>query len=230
MSHPARPKFSGLLKEGVVIFLGVLVALFADDWRENRAEREEAQASLHVIAADLARDSVTLELVLGSARRHERAAGWLFSSWNVATPPSDSLETALFDLETADQLSFSRAGYDGLRAANRLDLLGSDTLRAMLTSYYEVDQPSVGEYSEIVYERREGLLMALAPHIAYQSYPPERPRLELRGTWAEVTLDFSIHTRLRRYGGSQRALAVQVQYLQTRVRELGALVRASLGR
>jgi hypothetical protein len=73
-------------------------------------------------------------------------------------------------------------GYDGLRAANRLDLLESDELRAMLTSYYEVGQPFVKAYHEIAYERREGLLMALAPHIAYRTYPPEPTRLGLRGT------------------------------------------------
>ncbi len=196
----------------------------------NRAEREEAQASLHVISADLARDSATLELVLASARKHERAAGWLFKSWDVATPPSDSVDVSLFDLETADQLFFSRAGYDGLRAANRLDLLRSDELRAMLTSYYEVDQPSVEDYSRIVYERREGLLLALAPYIAFRSYPPEPGRLELRGMWADLTSDFSLHTRLRRYGGSQIALAIQVQALQGRVGELAELVQSSLGR
>lgn len=230
MDQPVRPRLSGLVKEGFVIFLGVLVALVADDWRGNRAEREEAQASLQVITADLARDSLTLEEVSESARQHELSAGWLFNHWDGATPPSDSLGDALLALHDAPLLSFSRAGYDGLRAANRLDLLEDDELRAMLTSYYEVDQPLVRAYYEIVYERREGLLLALAPHVAFRTYPPEPASLGLRGTWGELNADFSLHTRLRRYGGSQTSVALQVDALQERMGALRELVRSSVGR
>lgn len=49
------------LAEFLAIFAGVSLSLLADDWRDHRADARAGVAALHLIAADLVRDSTEIE-------------------------------------------------------------------------------------------------------------------------------------------------------------------------
>ena len=230
MTERRTRALSGLVKEGFVIFAGVLFALAADDWRQSRVEMAEAESSLRLILQDLVRDSGAYAEAVLDFGAHDRAAAWLFAHWDDPAPNPDSLQRYLISFGSAALPTLNRAGYDGLRTSNQLDLLGSEELRRGLTWYYEVLQPDAREYSEITYARREELLAALAPYVRYLTYPPDRAAIELRGGWSALTADPRVHFLLRHYGGSAGYIANFAQVgLLPRVEERIAEVEEYLG-
>lgn len=232
MNGSMRPAFGGFVKEGLVIFAGVLVALVADDFRTNRAEIEDARESLRIIAEDLRRDSFAIADARESAAQHEAAMRWAFENRDNPTPDPDSVAALVGTIENNAIIpAFSRAGYDGLRAENRLDLIADGQLRRRLSRYYEVLQPDNADYSRIVYERREGLLTAWSPHIEFKSFlaDGENPReVGLRGPWSDLTSDAPVMARISRYGGSAWASRRDLGDLLNQVEALLGLVRATL--
>ena len=77
-------RVGSLLREFLVIFAGVLIALVADDWRTDRDEREQGVQSLRVVEEDLRSDSVELADVFQLAQHHAAASRWLFEHWSVS--------------------------------------------------------------------------------------------------------------------------------------------------
>lgn len=229
MARP--PSFGSALREGVVIFVGVLVALVADDWRTERADVHQAESSLRVIVNDLALDSMELGTVRDEALVHESATRWIFENRHLRDPDPDSVQQALTQLQYFPGFRLSRAGYEGLRASNRLDLIIDDDLRQSLVRYYEVLQPDIDEYAEIVYERRETLLVNMYPFVERQSFPNDSlafGRVGLRGAWSELVSDPVVIEQVGRYGESAWALRRQLNWMQRRTTDLMDLVRQHL--
>jgi hypothetical protein len=129
-------------------------------------------------------------------------------------------------LESFPGLPFSDAGYSGINAANRLDLLSNDELRRRLVSYYELDQPDLREYHGIVYDRREALFESMYPYVEHTSFPDDQGvlRVTLRRPWEDLTSDPVVMGRLSRYGASVGALAHDLESLQGQLAEIRTLV------
>ena len=62
-----KPFYRRLATEFFIIFIGVLLALAADDYRETQSERREARQSLFLVLADLTADSTEKALACFAA-------------------------------------------------------------------------------------------------------------------------------------------------------------------
>lgn len=231
MNAPNSGRWGSLLREFIVIFAGVLIALVADDWRTSREEQRRSVQSLRVVTEDLRSDSGQLVGLGQLASGHNAAARWLFENWDVPQPPPDSIEWALMTLSGAQAPTFSRAGWDGLRNSNRLHLISSDSLRNALSAYYEVHQSDLLNYWSLIYARREALMRTFSSQVVYNTYGFQDQSLYLRNSWGGFTADPMLQTEIRRYGLS---MAVLQSVAQNEARQatllLDAVTRAIDGR
>lgn len=223
-----QSRFLRLLGEGVAIFVGVLLALIAEDWRETRNDREEARESLRVVLADLRQDSVEYAVSKRHWRRHSAAASWLVRNWDRADNDIDSLQTTLYQFSTGTSLELSRGGYEGLQRANGLRHIEDDSLRNGMLRYYEVSQREKATFYDESGERLLDLNDALSPYIRNlegrdidRMWPPRGRHVVLRRPWTEIATDHRLHGEVVWLG---RFMSLLADFLEQGEEEAGRLM------
>ena len=188
--------------EFAVVFLGVALALVADDYRERRSETREVRETLRVVAADLHADSLEFVDVGERMTSHAEAADWLITRWDEELDP-DSVVSALTAFSSRTALQLNSSAFQGLRNANRLHLLGSDTLRSELSDYYQKRHAALEDFNGVESQLRERLIFErLAPYVRNLPgaedglWPPVTPPLELRTRWREAAEDPALHSEI----------------------------------
>jgi hypothetical protein len=188
----ARQRLPRLLGEGLVIFLGAALALFADDWRESRAEREEVQQSLRAMYDDLASDSIELIRLGASAQADANDALWLLSRWGDAGVHPDSIVQHVKAFRTSPRPQFRRAAFQGLRTQNRLRLIENTDLRELILDYYEGLMPRLeGYFNERVRARYGDVNRSLEPHLSVFA-AATGGSISLRSDWDAIRVDYRV--------------------------------------
>ena len=82
MASNVRHSNRRLLVEFLVIFSGVVLGLFADDWRQERNDAKEGVAALRLLQSDLIADSTELVYQLKAARRDSNSTSLLIETWD----------------------------------------------------------------------------------------------------------------------------------------------------
>jgi hypothetical protein len=222
--------------EFTIIFVGVVLALAADDLRETRSEAEEAEESLALVYADLVADSVEFAVVGGSARRHMEAAAWLVERWEDPGTDPDSAEMALSAFQTGRALQLNSSAYEGLRSSNRLRLIRSDSVRAAILQYYQFRQVAIREFNEGRLGRIETLLYeALPPHVRYLGGEDEGKMLPLQGSgmtlrtsFGEVTSDPFVQSEIVWTGRFSDFMCQILQEGEQEASSLMSLIRSEI--
>lgn len=141
MSDPRpRARWSGALRwfaaEFLVVVTGVLVALALGAWWQDRENRRLERSYLRQLAADLARNEQLARSTAEASGRRILAGTRLQEAFRSATPaPPDSLDRWLSELFTATLLHPRTGTLDALIDTGDLNLVRSDSLRALLTDY-----------------------------------------------------------------------------------------------
>ena len=119
-----------------MIVVGVLIALAASDWQQNRSERRAELDMLGELRTALTEDLAALE---GQYERYERLdhrISTLLEIIDSGAPYADSLDTYFGTLYGIDFPKLNRAGYESLKSQG-LDLVSDDALRSQIAAVYE---------------------------------------------------------------------------------------------
>jgi len=222
--------------ELVIVFVGVLLALAADDFREARGERAEAQESLTLLLTDLAADSVDFASGANDAQRIASGAAWLAENWARTTVPSDSLGALLYTFSTRTTLELNNSVYSGLQNANRLRLVEPASLRQALLGYYQVRQVGIRDWNEdlsTIYARL--MLDELPGHVINlpgaergTMWPPAESRVEIRTSWDDIRADAELHNVVVQYGRLVEFFGGMLRRGEAEAGELMAIIREQL--
>jgi len=123
--------------EVLVIVVGVLLALWAEAWRESRAEHRLAYSYMQRLGADVQSDSVRFARIRFLHQQYREAANELLRVLNAETE-ADPIETAHL-LARAGYLSPDNtvtSTYEDLVSSGRLFLIQDEVLRGSVQSYY----------------------------------------------------------------------------------------------
>ena len=154
--------------EFLIIFVGVVLALAADDLRETRSETEEAEESLALVLADLMADSADFASVGEAVDGHVEAAAWLVERWEDPGTDPDSAELALRAFVSGSALQLNSSAFEGLRNSNRLRLIRKDSVRAAILRYFQFQQVAIRDFNERRADRIKALIFeALPRHVHY---------------------------------------------------------------
>lgn len=183
------------LIEFATIFAGVTLSLLADDWRDRRNDGRYEEAALHLIRADLVRDTAELRFALSPAIGHERSTYWLVSRWDDASAPEDSIQVALTRFLHYNSYQFQSAAYRGLRDGDRLSLISNDSLRTQIVEYFEGSQVDVEQLLVALLQERDKVIDRMAPFVRFPvprdrdtGWPTSGP-LRLMAPWDTIRSD-----------------------------------------
>lgn len=160
---PSSPvKLRRAAGEFVVVLMGVLGALWVEEYRDWRSDRSHERAALERIALDLDRDLRELNLVSNAARRRatgavalilhvDRAAAQQFvqSGWPNATVDSASamsVRAAFSEARVQNDFDHSDAAFRELLATGRLQTVRDAEVRRAISAYYQLAE-DVADFS-----------------------------------------------------------------------------------
>jgi hypothetical protein len=152
-SRPSA-KFGRLAAEFFIVLLGVLGALWVEEFRDWRADRSHELAALKGVANDLDRDILELGFVSEAARRratgavaliiqldHTAAQQFLESDWPEALVDSASAMSVRASFSAAhaqNDFDHSNAAFRELLATGRLETVRAAEVRSAIGAYYHL--------------------------------------------------------------------------------------------
>ncbi len=170
-----KRSWRAVLGELLLIFVGISLALFVENWSEERQERVKERVVLSQILTDIraTRLNVTRGGTLPNTglptgnlpgaeagqAAHRRIMQTLYGSGSV------DLDSIALDFDivvnTGSPLFVQTAGYESLKSIG-VDLLSNDSLRVNLTSFFDVTLPRIAKVETYFRESREQFL---APYV-----------------------------------------------------------------
>lgn len=129
----------GALREFAVVVLGVLAALAAQAWWEDRQEQQREAAYLHQLVADIRENNQRLDEAIATDSAAYQSITLAVRALHAPRPlpPGDSLAEWIARGGRASGFQPVTGTYRALLATGDLRLIGSDSLRAGLMSYFE---------------------------------------------------------------------------------------------
>jgi hypothetical protein len=133
-----RLNWKRLLGEFVVIVVGILMALWVDELRQDRVNAGLEVEYLESLVTDLEADLAQFEQTEAWMRRSEAAAATVLALY-AGSPPTENVANLVAAVETAGWQNspyITRNTIDDLRSTGNLRLLRDPALRRAIASYY----------------------------------------------------------------------------------------------
>jgi hypothetical protein len=190
LSSPESRLFGrNVVRDFLVVVGGILIALWAEDQWQSRADRQYGQSALSRIANDLAQDMEDVSGNLDRARVGLDAARWISANRDAVPVDSEELRRAVFELSHCSTLNVNPSEYSALRNSGTLHLIEDKDLLNAITSLYE-GRAFLEGLHELDCERSYEVIRLAMPYAEYSIPPPVRPGNNPNWVmWAEATID-----------------------------------------
>lgn len=138
----AAPRWRRAFGELLIIIFGVLIALWAENWREALQDRRLEHAYLERLADDLRRDTAEISDMMAATVGRAEYAGIVLRALKEGEPgvSPDELIWAVEHASFFGYPAYSRATFDDLMSTGNLRLLRDDRIKEAISQYYsEID-------------------------------------------------------------------------------------------
>lgn len=128
------------LAEGLLIVVSVLLALAAEDWRQDVKDREVERDYLAAIAEGLRSDTAEIQAVIEYSSRRTAYTRLVLETVLSGERPANP-QAFLIGVEASSRFLtpvLARDAYDDLLGSGQLNLIRNSRLRRQATSYYQV--------------------------------------------------------------------------------------------
>jgi len=128
-----------LLAEFLIVALGVLAALAADNWNDSRKERDIERAFLDGIATDMEQNIQSLDRSIGEAEVNKEALQRVIRGIESGESQWQTPDDFIRDLIRCTYLGIpqlSSIAFDELRSTGSLRLIRDDVFKRRLSEYY----------------------------------------------------------------------------------------------
>ena len=135
----ARVTLRRLLAEFVVVTMGVLTALAADNWNDGRKERALGQSFRASIALDMEQNVREVERTIRQAGSHKASLMRVIAGIETGESQWSTSDAFVEDLVHCTYLGLPRLSsiaFDELRGTGSMRLLRDDQLQRRLSEYY----------------------------------------------------------------------------------------------
>ncbi|GAB4016403.1 hypothetical protein [Spirosoma koreense] len=146
--HPFKAILEKYISEILVIFIGISISFFFDEWRENRRDDETVKKHLTVLRKNLAEDTLKLTFMI-------KHGGELINSIDKLTyfkSGSEIKDSIGFHIDhAASYLVFkpNQMAYEEIRQAAHTNLIKNDSLKTLFLSYYTSTIPYCAEWCKV---------------------------------------------------------------------------------
>jgi hypothetical protein len=149
---PTNKKFKDLLIqylfEIIVIFVGISISFWFDEWRDNRKDREMERKHLIDLKNNLKQDISIITQYIESGKN------FINSSHKLATFKNDSdiLDSLDFHIDNASSylpLQTNKTAYEEIKQTGHTSLITNDSLKRFILGHYTLVIPSSEEWSNV---------------------------------------------------------------------------------
>jgi hypothetical protein len=228
--------------EFLVVFLSVVLALVANDWRQSRIDRRSERQALALMLRELRQDSLDLTFYRRRLLGQDSAAAWLVTHVDRRDVPADSVRRAAIHATSYFNYRPTFPTYDGLRTSGRLTLIREVGLHDAVVSFFGGTVPYLDDLRQKVKSRSLETARAQLAHFMPRPAPGSGV-FSISGDntpgWAEwkQTTSLAAIRADHQYLGDVAALGVSAAWLVRRIDQvflprsgkLQALIRQDLG-
>ena len=162
-----------VLVEIAIVFVGIFLGLQADDWAEERQDRQREQAALERLFYETHDALELLERMLeGSRRRNQlRRNAVQFADSDAPVPDDDlMLRVGLNTLAQFPPIDIVTIAYDELKSSGQMQLIRSTELREQIARFH-TDLGSANTYQEGFGEFGIGYFSVYKQHVTWAFNP-----------------------------------------------------------
>jgi len=146
--HPFNVLLGKYIPEILVIFIGISISFFFDEWRDNRKDDEIVEKHLTVLRESLVKDTLNLTVKINHGDKLIRGINKLTYS-KLDSQLTDSIN--LYIDYAASYLVFksNQMAYEEIRQTAHTSLIKNDSLKTAFLSYYTSVVPYSTEWSKV---------------------------------------------------------------------------------
>ena len=235
----AGPSWLRIGAEFLIIVVGVSVSLAAERWRQGNEDRETERALLSGLQTDLESEAQVLANLATRARTWDRTAQWVNLNEDRSDAPPDSVATIMQSFGIITFYQPVRAAYTEGISSGGLSLILEDSLRAAVVNYYEVRQPYMVQFYNLVFDNWRGFYDASAPYLNWGIQPSDttmfaaiqtRNPPELRESWTTISSDAALMGHVDIIGMLGGNASVRIDEVLAANQALREQIRAQLER
>jgi hypothetical protein len=147
-NHPLKVILEKYISEILVIFIGISISFFFDEWRENRSNDETIKKHLTVLRTNLVQDTLKLTFMINNGNKFVKSINKL-TYFKLDSEITDSLNFHIDN--TASYLAFksNQMAYEEIRQTAHTNLIKNDSLRTLFLSYYTAIIPYCAEWCKV---------------------------------------------------------------------------------
>ncbi|SVC17267.1 uncharacterized protein METZ01_LOCUS270121 [marine metagenome] len=235
----AGPSWLRIGAEFLIIVAGVSISLAAERWRQATEDREAEQTLLSGLEVDLESDAGELEALARNARNWDRTAQWVSLNEDRSDVPTDSVALMFQPFGVTSFYQPVRAAYSGAIGSGGISLILEDSLRMAVINYYEVRQPWILQFFNLVFDNWRKWYDISAPYLNWGIQPSDTTMFaairssnppELRESWTTISSDaaFMGHIDITGMLGGNASLRIDQALAENRA--LRERIRAQLER
>ena len=133
--------FRYAIGEIVLVVIGILIALYINNWNESRIDRKFEQDMLKEVANSLRSDMVYLDMISRRNEVKENALREMYEMIESGKEYPDSVLLKIYNEATLkNAFSYNKGGYESIKSVG-LDRISDEKVRAGLIQLYESDLP-----------------------------------------------------------------------------------------
>ena len=162
-----------VLVEIAIVFIGIFLGLQADDWAEERQNRQREQAALERLFHESqdALEQIELMLRISQRRNTVRRNAVQFADSDAPVPDDDlMLRVGLNTLAQFPPIDIVTIAYDELRSSGQMQLIRSTELREQIARFH-TDLESANTYQEGFGEFGIGYFSVYKQHVTWAFNP-----------------------------------------------------------
>lgn len=146
--HSLKIVIEKYISEILVIFIGISISFFFDEWRGNRADDETIKKHLTILRTNLAEDTLKLTRMINHGNKLVTSINKL-TYFKVNSDIKDSID---FHIDKAASYLFfkpNQTAYEEIRQTAHTNLIKNDSLKTLFLSYYTSTIPYCTEWCKI---------------------------------------------------------------------------------
>jgi len=136
-----KDKIGSALKEVILIVIGILVALFINNWNTERVQKKEEIAILQGIKENILLDTIDINLNIRSYKHIIRNDSLLTRALIMQKPYSDTVMWGLASIYFTDLILVLHNEYYEKAKSTGLNIISNKDLRNRISRLYEFEYP-----------------------------------------------------------------------------------------
>lgn len=208
---PQRISTSKLAAEFLVIFVSVILALLADDWREKQLLIKEERIVLESMLVDLEEDQRAMLFFAGKLDEIRANTALALAGLTAEQAPDpESWADQMLEGSTLWLYRPTYPTYQGLIQSGRLNLIRDPELRERLVEYHDNTVDYLFDLRMNAKHTQQALRDAMNPYFIWQPADEDRWRASLYAPIEELRADAELRGNLGRHGRSMSWLRQRI--------------------